>query len=280
MESKYKVHTFYVILILVSIIIGLISVEWSKVPSLVDYITFALTLSSLILAGLAIVYSIYSNTSLSSSLAQISNAATDVQGASKQISESNDRLKAEVEKLPLRLDQVDKNITNTHKVLKEFSLSRERDSIPDTLNENEAKKINEDIVVNFMKTSSLTGIQALFIVELSYRTKTSFSFKEIINSIPDSPDNIDYWQAYIVATSCFELISYQSDAQNRISINYIHPTISSQIEKLTKQKVINRTLIKDDDSADEKHKKITSRLKALNLIANFFGREVSTEYKI
>ena len=80
MNKDYKIHSFYILLILVSIIIGLVSVNWSQVPKLVEYITFALTVSSLILAILAIVYSVYSNSSISELMGEISIATKDVVG--------------------------------------------------------------------------------------------------------------------------------------------------------------------------------------------------------
>ena len=71
METKYKIHVFYILSILIAIIIILITVRWSEVPKLVDYITFALTVTSLALALLAIIYSMYSNTTLSETVSSI-----------------------------------------------------------------------------------------------------------------------------------------------------------------------------------------------------------------
>ena len=75
METEYKIHTGYVFFILIAIIIGLVTVKWSEIPKLVDYLTFALTATSLALAVLAIVYAMYSNTSFSQTISTLDFAS-------------------------------------------------------------------------------------------------------------------------------------------------------------------------------------------------------------
>jgi len=38
MDDRFKIHSFYIVGILVAIIITLVTVEWSRVPNLVDYL--------------------------------------------------------------------------------------------------------------------------------------------------------------------------------------------------------------------------------------------------
>jgi hypothetical protein len=62
MEEKYKIHIGYIFSILLAAIIILVTVKWGEIPRLVELIAFALTLTSLVLALIAIAYAVYSNT--------------------------------------------------------------------------------------------------------------------------------------------------------------------------------------------------------------------------
>jgi len=100
MEQKYKIHFCYIFTILIAIIVILITVKWSQVPNLAQLITFALTLSSLILATLAITYAVYSNSSLSESISTLNNVSKDISETSNGISQAASDLAAKIETIP------------------------------------------------------------------------------------------------------------------------------------------------------------------------------------
>ncbi len=49
MEEKYKIHATHIASTLISIIIILITIKWGDIPKLVEYITFSLSITSLVL---------------------------------------------------------------------------------------------------------------------------------------------------------------------------------------------------------------------------------------
>ena len=277
MKTEYKVHCFYILTILVSIIIGLISVEWANVPKLVDYITFALTLSSLILAGLAIVYSIYSNTSISSSLSYISSAAKEVATASEDIKSSNRELRSEVEKLPLRLDSVDENISNTQKTINELIDIRESQAprLESSHIPKEDVSLSDEMVVKFMNNSSVRGLEFLLMAYLSHKTKTSFKVSDITKEVEGYPENNEYLTAYKVATSALGIIESTLDGQHRDVYTFIHPKVAENICTILREKVTE--IAKDIAEMFEENEedRIKESLNDLNKIAMYFGEQFS-----
>jgi hypothetical protein len=81
-----KTHEGYILFILLSILIGVLTVKWSEVPKLTEYLSFALTLASLLLAVMAIGYAIYSNQGLATNLAALVSSITDVRDIASSLS--------------------------------------------------------------------------------------------------------------------------------------------------------------------------------------------------
>ena len=92
MNEKVKIHIFYIISILISIIIVLVVVKWGTIEGLVGYIGFAATVTSLAVGILAIVYALYSNSTFSNSSAQLSQS-------SKEISQTSERFTSSIKDL-------------------------------------------------------------------------------------------------------------------------------------------------------------------------------------
>jgi hypothetical protein len=120
MEEEYKIHTFYILLILISIIIGLITVKWSDIPKLVEYMTFALSVTSLVVGILAISYGVYSTSTFFQSSSAISTASTEITANSTQLTRTTEELARKVGEIPSLLVGVKTRIDDTHLLLKDF----------------------------------------------------------------------------------------------------------------------------------------------------------------
>src|SRR5437773_2456443 len=96
MDEKHKIHAFYILLILGSVIVGLVAVKWSTIPSLPELITFALTITSLVLAVLAIVYAYVSNSSSAQTTARLTDAAEDIVDSGDVVRRATEQLRVEV----------------------------------------------------------------------------------------------------------------------------------------------------------------------------------------
>jgi hypothetical protein len=73
-----KLHERYILFIPLSVLVGVVTVKWSDVPKLTEYLGFALTLASLLLAVMAIGYAIYSNHGLETNLVSLVSSIGEV----------------------------------------------------------------------------------------------------------------------------------------------------------------------------------------------------------
>ncbi len=80
-KSSTKIHFFYVTLILVLTIVGLITHRWTDIPGFREYLTVGATVTSLVLGVLAIIYSFVATGQQSSVLGAVQAAATSTGGA-------------------------------------------------------------------------------------------------------------------------------------------------------------------------------------------------------
>lgn len=90
--EKGGVHFFYIILILVGIIVYLTSANFAENAQVVAYVSFAATISSLILAVFAIFYAVHSNSDLTKSFSDIKGTATTINSSAKDIESASDAL--------------------------------------------------------------------------------------------------------------------------------------------------------------------------------------------
>lgn len=114
MEGKYKVHAFYILTILVSIIVILITIEWSGIPNLAEKLSFALTLASLILAVFAIAYAVYSNTTFSQAVSTLNTVSSDVSNTARQVSNAASELEREIKVIPSKLEIMEVKVGETN----------------------------------------------------------------------------------------------------------------------------------------------------------------------
>src|SRR5260370_8324872 len=100
MDEKARIHAFYVLLILGAIIILLITVRWSAIPRLPELITFALTVTSLVLAVLAIVYAYLSNFSSQQTTVRLADAAETIVKSAEDVRQATGQLTGQVASIP------------------------------------------------------------------------------------------------------------------------------------------------------------------------------------
>ena len=228
MEEKYKIHAFYILFMLLGTIVVLISIEWSKIPKLVDYITFALTVSSLGLALIAIIYSFYSNTSFSQNMSALGNATNTLTNTSMQLSKSTEELKAKVESIPRIIGEVGEKVKATHDLVNDLnSRSNKENTIlqQESVQEVESSEIPEFIVISSLETASFSGLLAIYVLSLSFDTKTPLHIQDVFKELNL---NYDYSYGYITALSTCNLIQY-IEKKDIFSVEYIHEYITENI---------------------------------------------------
>ncbi|MCU8042734.1 MULTISPECIES: hypothetical protein [unclassified Shewanella] len=90
--NKSGIHFFYIASILIALLVVVISYKFSENNNLVAYISFAATISSLILATFAIFYAVYTNGELAKSLSNVNDGAEIIDKSSKELRSSSENL--------------------------------------------------------------------------------------------------------------------------------------------------------------------------------------------
>lgn len=176
MSNVWKIHALYVIGILIAVIILLLTVKWTTVPNLIGYLNFASTLTSLVLALLAIVYAFLSNASISQHTAALRTTASDVTLAATGLSTVARNLEEQIGALPALWEDVGTKVTETRDLVKE-SL---RASAPDTsAKPTPVKAVPEATISRVLKTSSLYGLMTLYAAQVAAQRKAAFELNKL-----------------------------------------------------------------------------------------------------
>lgn len=271
MEERYKIHAFYILSILFAIIIILVSVKWAAIPDLVDYIAFALTLSSLLLAVLAIIYSLLSNENLNKVMHNLNASSSALKETSREISEGNRTLLQEIKLIPAAIEAVDNNITSTRGMLESISVSKDK-ALP--IGEIEPTgTISSEFVEAFLKNSSILGLYAIYSVSLSHQTKTAFTIREISVILDEQEKNNGYLLSYHIATKAMGLFTTEYDGKYRTIVTSAHKTLLEKTENILANKLyeVAKEVEKGKKEIPEAQEGIEKWFTQANLIRQFFG---------
>jgi hypothetical protein len=200
MEEKYKIHAFYILGILLTIIAILITIKWGDIPNLAQYISFGLTFASLLLAILAIGYAVYSNSSLSQSISTLNIVSHDISATSESISQAATDLAQKIETIPSKLEIVEGRVAETNILIKQFTDKQE--TLPPS---KEEQKAAGEIADTFLDGTSILGLFALFICAVAYTNKAPFKLSEICESLKLT--RYDYAFGFLVAVRAAGLVN-------------------------------------------------------------------------
>ena len=201
MSDKARIHFLYIIGILIAIIVALATVNWAGIPNLLSYITFALTVSSLLLAVLAIGYAFISNNSLSQHLGQFSSVAAEISKGATDMSSATKILDKKIEMIPPLLKDVGERVGRTESLLQEISRKEPSGKPPPPSLDLDA------LAQRFLETASINGDLLLYALLLSFQRTTPFNLTDLISADP-SLDR-DYSIGFLVATSSAGLLDYE-----------------------------------------------------------------------
>jgi hypothetical protein len=256
----YKIHVSYIIGFLIIVIIGMMTVKWSNIPNLVDYITFALTLSSLILSMLAIIYSFVSNNKFSESIGALNNVSDDVLESSKKLNLITDDLSKKVEEIPIHLKNVEEKTEKTHSLLETMKFDMGNIN---NVEGQEPEEVTETLfsISNYLNTSSFNGKSLLYAINISYNQKKSFLLTELF------PRNYEYMHGYFIASSAMGLFDY-TETKDVFLITVLNDTISENIKEFA----FNAAKKYDDGLKPEELEKF-SWVNKLNGIDKYFNEK-------
>lgn len=259
METKYKIHFTYIIGILIVIIIILLTIKWNGIPQLVELISFSLTLTSLILAILAIGYAVYTNNSSRDSLTKLNDASENISTTSNYLTDITSKLHKRIESIPSLLQSVEQKSDETQDLLKKILNKPEKPEYVEKI----TKGINMGIdVEGLIKGNSITGLVILLILKYAYEAQTQINFKELSKEFDLS--NYSYIQGYLIPLSALNIYSY-NEVKRGEDYDWLITEINEDIAINVEKELIRRDKELKEDDIDLEINKIVS------LIKNYFN---------
>lgn len=247
-NTNYKTHVGYIIFILIAIIILLVAVEWGKIEKLVEYITFALTLTSLVLALLAIVYAVFSNSKFVQNITTLTNISDEVKRNSFELKSATDDLKSKIEAIPDSLKDVEKNTSKTNELLEKLSQSPISDDlIGNKINKGENLETItiDELLTDIITNSSFLGKLLLYASYLSLTKKESFSLDDLFQ------ENKDYAFGFLSVLTSLGIILYTTK-KDIYTVSHVSQKIldeiSDEVMKIAKEHDEKEIISEDNDS--------------------------------
>lgn len=276
MAEKYKIHVGYIISILVSIIVVVVTVNWASIEGLVQYFSFALTLSSLILAILAITYAFQSTGSLSRSIEKISDSSVAIKTSADELRKTNRKLHEELAKIPGGIRAVEERVAETRGVVEKLAEKRYPQPGANLAEAADHDSLSSDVVVRFLDNSSITGLAILYAVALSKETNTAFAAHELPEDPLTNSLNVDYMLAYAISAAALGLFAFEIDAKRRWVIKDVHPVMLEWVGEKLKEKCIQASQDVPHDETDEEEN-LKAWLAHYNEIRGYFGLPLDQE---
>lgn len=245
-KSNVKIHFFYVSLILGFTIILLLTFNWTKLDRFIDYLSTAATITSLVLALLAIIYAYISNDSLAQTIGTVTDVANDAQEATTKVSQllneidvlaagankSNKHLDDILEELKTQMgtlagtaSTLDQKANAIAQAIPE--ITKGQGQLMETVNKlmeappKEEKTITtqhvtelEALAKDTIERSSPWGMCLMHALYLSKQTKKAFDLRKLLNN----PSSSEYLYGYFVALAATGLIKFNSDDSNPTTI--------------------------------------------------------------
>lgn len=207
MKKNYNVHFYYIISILLLIIIVLITKHWGQIPNLVILISFAATLSSLVLAILAIVYAFYSNNSFQQNTKNLNEASKNISETSQELLKMSLDLTNKIEQIPSSIDSLAIIQKQTNEKLQNINelISQPQPNKQPKLEQlyNKPINIDESIINESFTLTSINGIIILYCLTKSFQNQKSLN-PEYISTIANMA--FTYFQGYTIALISLRLL--------------------------------------------------------------------------
>jgi len=193
-----ELHLKYWVGILMAIIVLLISTFWYDIPNLGDRLIFALTLASVLLAILAIFFTLNFNTLFSNNVVKLLSINDKIEESASKLFQVNKRLDEKLKVIPDSIGEIDKKIETTNELI-ESRLSYEGKK-PTEKVEWDADKFS----LFFIKLSFL-GMIYMYLIATYYKNN-----KPISRKLFDNPTFIgfEYFVGFLIPLKSIDLSEF------------------------------------------------------------------------
>lgn len=243
------VNTFYISGILLFIIIELVTAICmgnSHHADILSFVSFASTISSLVMSVVAIIFTIVYHNSGEGHYLKLDATSDKVQGAltvfetkASDLDKSVDRFQSVSDDLAEKMgsimdeirdlkDKTDKLHNKTDKLLENDHASQEGGK--------EANKVDDKVVSRFVEAGSFSGNLALYACALARETGRHFSVKEIAYSEKDSV----YQFGYLIASASLGIVNGRLNFKESCTITDVYPRLKELLIKALKDYIEKR----------------------------------------
>lgn len=201
--SKRTIHEVYVGVILVAAIVILAAVKWYQIDRLVELISFALTISSLVLAIMAIGYSIFSGTGIERSVGNLLTAVSSIRSSATDMDALRTVLSNDIRALGDAIGSIATTVTSQSGMLAALAEGRAASEAPQIPGDAVATVRLTDTKYLLDRGSMLGGHVVLAVARCRER-KTAI---DIAKAAEGTSLDLQYLLAYLVALSAGKVIS-------------------------------------------------------------------------
>jgi hypothetical protein len=241
MENKTinKLHFLYITGILIAIIILLSTAKFGSNDNLIAYLSFALTVSSLFLSLLAIIYAYISNSTFGDTISSLNKSSNDISNNSKNLEGITKTLDEKFEKLPQFLKALENKVDWTNAYLYD-QYERSQNAPQEPLDQ----EIPKDYIDKFITYSSTMGLYALYASYLSWKNKKPFTLKTLYDNCELL--SVEYTMGFLTSVSSFGVFT-RFDYSDKWTITDFNSRIAETITKEVEARVQNE---KDSDKSN------------------------------
>ncbi len=268
-EKLRLLNTLYISGILTFIIIELVTaicMDNTRHADILSFVSFAATLSSLILSVVAIIFTIVSGNRGETQYQKLDNVSEEVKNSLKRFTEKTNTFDASIDRFKTVADNLSGQIHEIYEKLSgiEPSIFEMRDQIMSSANTNRDNKTKdgdtdgsfESRVATFISHGSFSGNLALYACVLSKEKNRPF----MMSQIRESEDDEAYKFGYIIASSSMGTITTHVFGQRSIQVSYTYPGLKEMLEQALKLFI---------DNTDEPNSK-QSNINQINSIKKVF----------
>ena len=249
----YRYNIFYPILILISTIVLLLTVQWGAIPQLERLISFGLTLTSLFLSLIAIVFAIFSNFSFSKSSMNLQEASSNIEKTSSELQKVTKLIDEKITQIPTLISGLSDKFTLSHQeLLGKINIQKSQTPIQNPI----STKIDDNTIENFLSRSSTTGLLSLYACKLANEKSLSFEAKDF------DDNNGEYIYGFLIACDSIGFIDFTYKEKTYV-IKNINKTISEKV----RNHISTRIKAEDKKSEDSYLKFLKDKLKRID---NYF----------
>lgn len=237
-NSIQRLNTIYISGILVFIIIELVTaicMDNSRHADILSFVSFASTLSSLILSVVAIIFTIVSSNRGDAQYQKLDKVSDEVRTSLSRFSEKTSLMDQSIDKfqslagdLTNQIHEIYEKLSGLEKPIEEMReqvLTRESEVKLGGKQKNGIDP-NKQRVADYISIGSFSGNLALYACVLSKQSSKDFSMTDI----SDNGDDQAYKFGYLISSSAMGIITIKASGDRRISVQAYYENLQDLLE--------------------------------------------------